>query len=127
MLNEPKLTVFQTSLALVATNIGAGIVAMPYAFYHLGLALGVFTIVVTAFVSWMAVVLMMKAKDLSPRHYESLYELGYLLMGRSAIFAICSVVLVQAVGLIMVYYIIFADTMSEVFTQMVTGPDIASV
>ena len=91
--NEPKLTVFQTSLALVATNIGAGIVAMPYAFYHLGLGLGLFAIAVTAFVSWMAVILMLKAKDLSPRHYESLYELAYLVMGRSAIFAICSVVL----------------------------------
>ena len=66
---------------------------MPYAFYHLGLGMGVLTIAVTAFVSWMAVVLMLKAKDLSPRHYESLYELGYLVLGRSAIFAICSVVL----------------------------------
>ena len=91
--NEPKLTVFQTSLALVATNVGAGIVAMPYAFYHLGLGLGLLAIAVTAFVSWMAVILMLKAKDLSPRHYESLYELAYLVMGRSAIFAICSVVL----------------------------------
>ena len=114
-LNEPKLTIFQTSLALIATNIGAGIVGIPYAFYHLGLSLGVVTICVTAFVAWMAVVLMLKAKDLSPRHYESLYELGYLLMGRPAIFAICAVILMQAMGVLMVYFIIFGDTMSEVF------------
>ena len=118
---------FQTSLALIATNIGAGIVGIPYAFYNLGLTLGVLTISLTAFVAWMAVLLMMKAKDLSPRHYESLYELGYLLMGRTAIFAICGVILMQAMGVLMVYFIIFGDTMSEVFTQMVTGPDIASV
>ena len=127
ILNHPKLTVFQTSLALIATNIGAGIVGIPYAFYNLGLTLGVLTISLTAFVAWMAVVLMLKAKDLSPRHYESLYELGYLLMGRTAIFAICGVILMQAMGVLMVYFIIFGDTMSEVFTQMVTGPDIASV
>ena len=127
ILNHPKLTVFQTSLALIATNIGAGIVGIPYAFYHLGLTLGLVTIVGMALVAWLAVLLMMKAKDLSPRHYESLYELGYLLMGRSAIFAICGVVLMQAMGVLMVYFIIFGDTMSEVFTQMVTGPDIASV
>ena len=121
------MTVFQTSLALIATNIGAGIVGIPYAFYNLGLTLGVLTISLTAAVAWMAVVLMLKAKDLSPRHYESLYELGYLLMGRTAIFAICTVILMQAMGVLMVYFIIFGDTMSEVFTQMVTGEDIASV
>ena len=116
VLNHHKLTVFQTSLALIATNIGAGIVGIPYAFYNLGLTLGVVIISLTAFVAWMAVLLMMKAKDLSPRHYESLYELGYLLMGRSAIFAICTVILTQAMGVLMVYFIIFGDTMSEEFT-----------
>ena len=100
---------------------------MPYAFYHLGLGLGVLTIAMMAFVSWMAVILMLKAKDLSPRHYESLYELGYLVMGRPAIFTIASVILVQAVGLLMMYYIILGDTMSEVFRQMVTGSDIAGI
>ena len=127
ILNHPKLTVFQTSLALIATNIGAGIVGIPYAFYNLGLTLGILTISLIAFVAWMAVVLMLKAKDLSPRHYESLYELGYLLMGRTAIFAICGVILMQAMGVLMVYFIIFGDTMSEVFTQMVTGPDVAGI
>ena len=124
ILNLPKLTVFQTSLALVSTNIGAGIVAMPYAFAHMGIPLGVFTVTAMALVSWVAVILMLKAKDISPMHYESLYELGYLLMGRKAIFAICSVVLIQAVGLLQVYFIIFGDTMSEVFTQMITGATI---
>ena len=28
-----KMNIFQTSLALVATNIGGGILAIPYAFY----------------------------------------------------------------------------------------------
>lgn len=126
-MNHPKLTVFQTSLALIATNIGAGIVGIPYAFYNLGLTLGILTIVLTASVAWLAVLLMLKAKDLSPRHYESLYELGYLLMGRSAIFAICTVILMQAMGVLMVYFIIFGDTMSEVFTQMATGPNISGI
>ena len=126
-LNEPKLTIFQTSLALIATNIGAGIVGIPYAFYHLGLSLGIVTICVTAFVAWMAVVLMLKAKDLSPRHYESLYELGYLLIGRPAIYTICAVILMQCMGVLMVYFIIFGDTMSEVFRQMVTGDDVSGI
>jgi len=121
------LSIFQTALALVATNVGAGICAMPYAFNYMGVPFGIFLIFLTAFVSWMAVILMLKAKDLSPRHYESLYELGYLLMGRKAIFTICTVVLVQAVGLLMVYYIIFGDTMAEVFTQMITGDNIEGI
>ena len=126
-LNEPKLTIFQTSLALIATNIGAGIVGIPYAFYNLGLTLGILTICAYAFVAWIAVILMLKAKDLSPRHYESLYELGYLLMGKPAIYAICGVILFQCMGVLMVYFIIFGDTMSEVFRQMVTGNDIAGI
>ena len=127
ILNHPKLTVFQTSLALIATNIGAGIVGIPYAFYNLGLPLGTLTITLVAAVAWLAVLLMLKAKDLSPRHYESLYELGYLLMGRSGIFAICTVVVMQCMGVLMVYFIIFGDTLSEVFTQMATGPDISGI
>ena len=30
---QEKMNIFQTSLALVATNIGGGILAIPYAFY----------------------------------------------------------------------------------------------
>ena len=100
---------------------------MPYAFAHMGIPLGVFTVTAMALVSWVAVILMLKAKDISPMHYESLYELGYLLMGRKAIFAICSVVLIQAVGLLQVYFIIFGDTMSEVFMQMITGNTIEGI
>ena len=70
---------------------------------------------------------MLKAKDLSPKHNESMYELGYLLIGRPAIFLICIVNFLYCSGLLMMYFIIFGDTMGEIISQIVTGEDISGI
>lgn len=48
---DNKLTVFDTSLALIAGTIGGEIVAIPYAFHHLGLILSIGTLITVAFTS----------------------------------------------------------------------------
>jgi len=53
----------------------------------------------------------MKAKDLIPGKPESLYEIGYILFKRKAIFAISGIMMLNAFGMCMVYFIIFGKTM----------------
>ena len=72
--------------------------------------------ITAALAAFVGVYLMLRAKDLSPKHNESMYELGYLLIGRPAIFLICIVNFVYCLGLLMMYFIIFGDTMAELIS-----------
>lgn len=83
------MTVFQTSLALVAANIGGGLLGMPYALQQMGIYLGLSSTVLIAFLSHFSTMMHLKVKDMTPRRYESMYEIAYLLMGRPSIFFVC--------------------------------------
>ena len=72
--------------------------------------------ITAALAAFVGVYLMLRAKDLSPKHNESMNELGYLLIGRPAIFLISIVNFVYCLGLLMMYFIIFGDTMAELIS-----------
>ena len=108
-----KMNQFQTMLALIASNIGGGIVGMPFAIYNCGAILGVSIIVIFALITQVSVILMLHTKDLTPRKYESLYEIGYILMGRWSIFIICAVLFMTNFGTVVLYFIIFGDTLGS--------------
>ena len=64
----------------------------------------------------------LKTKDLTPRRYESLYEIGYLLVGRPAIFVVCIVCFLNNTGALIMYYILVGDTLSSFAEQGLIGP-----
>ena len=117
-----KMTIFQTSLALIAANIGGGILGLPYAFYHLGLFYGIISCVIVAILSHLSTIMHLKTKDLTPRRYESVYEIAFLLMGRPSIFFVCTIMFLANMGSIIMYYIIIGDTMSSLTTQALIVP-----
>ena len=117
-----KLTIFQTSLALLATNIGAGLLGMAYAYYRMGLFLGIILCVTVALLSWLSSMMYLKTKDLTPRRYESMYEIAYLLLGRPSIFIICIILFLANSGCCIMYYIIIGDTVSSFAEQTLIGP-----
>ena len=110
-----KMTVFQTSLALVATNIGGAILGLPYAYYHLGLINGMIINVVVATLAHVSAMMYLEVKDLTPRKLESIYEIAFLLLGRKSIFIVCSVMLVANLAAMILYYIIIGDTSSQLW------------
>ena len=116
------MTVLQTSLALVAANIGGGILGLPYAFYHLGLFLGVISCITVAILSHFSSIMHLKTKDLTPRRYESVYEIAFLLVGRPSIFFVCIIMFLANTGSIIMYYIIIGDTLSSLATQALIVP-----
>ena len=72
----------------------------------MGLYLGLATNFIIAFLSHSSNVLYMKVKDLTPRRYESIYEIAYLLVGRPSIFFVCIVMFLSNVGSIIMFYMI---------------------
>lgn len=63
-------------------------------------------------------ILYLKAKDLTPGKPESLYELGYILLKRSSIFMISAILVINSLGLCMVYFIIFGNTMGNIIASL---------
>jgi amino acid permease len=106
-------------LALIACNIGGGIVGVPFAIYNYGIPLGVALIILVAVISLLSVMLLLKSKELCKQ--ESYYEIGYIVMGRNAILLISAAIICQLFGIIVVYYIVFADTLSLLVRQAITG------
>ena len=117
-----KLTVCQASLALVATNVGGGILGLPYAFYHLGIVLGVIMVFILGVLNHFSTMMYLKTKDLSPRKYESVYELAYLLFGRPSIFVVTTVMFCSNLGALILYYMIIGETLSTLVAQMLLDP-----
>lgn len=80
---------FQTALVLVATNIGGGILGIPFAYYRFGIVNGTVICLSVGAISHISTMMYLKTKDMTPRRYESVYEIAYLLLGESAIFVVC--------------------------------------
>lgn len=58
------------------------------------------------------------AKDFLPGKPESFFEIGYLLWKRASIFVICSIMTVNSFGIMLIYLILFGDTMSSVMRSI---------
>ena len=92
-------------------------VAIPYAFYRMGLYLSVVTLVAVAVFSHISNMMYLKVKDLTPCKHESIYEIAYLLLGRWAIYVVCAVQYLLNFTSIVLYYIIIGDTVSHVMSH----------
>ena len=111
-----KMTIFQSSLSMVAASIGGGLLGMPYAIYHLGLFCGLACIVLLAALSHFSNIMHLKVKDLTPRRYESIYEIAYLLLGRPSIFVVTIILLLTNLCSCIMYYMVVGTTVSMLIT-----------
>ena len=115
---ERKLSVMETAFALMAGTVGGEIVAIPYSCQHLGLYLGVATLLAAAAFSHISNMMHLKVKDLSPYRHESLYELAYLLCGRWAIYTVCLVQYLLNSGTMLLYYVIIGQTAARFYAGL---------
>merc|ERR1711981_1490443 len=107
------LSIFSGILALVSTCVGGGIVGFPRAFYYLGIPLAIVLNFVAIFAMYYSVRLYLAAKDICPNKPESLYEIGYHVMGRKVIYILGCVYAVASLGFCMVFFITYGDTMGQ--------------
>ena len=110
---EEGLTIFSGILAILSTCVGGGIVGLPFSMYHFGMPLALFLHFVVMFLTNKSCMLYLKTKDLIPDQPESLFEIGYMVMGRKAIFIIATIQVINALGLMMIYFVVFGDTSAQ--------------
>lgn len=107
---EHGLTTFTGILAILSTIIGGGIVSIPYSFVSFGIPLAIVLNCLAVVMTIYSADLYLACKDIIPDKPESLYEIGYMVMGRNSIFLVGGVQFINSFGLMMVYFIIFSDT-----------------
>tara|TARA_B110000285_G_C15001531_1_gene551665 strand:- start:530 stop:1120 length:591 start_codon:yes stop_codon:yes gene_type:complete len=115
---EHRLTKIGAALTIISTIVGGGIVGLPYAFYYTGLAMGIGFILVMAIQTVLSVELYLAAKDFLPGKPESMFEMGYIIFKRNSIFFICSIIILNSFGLMLVYFIVFGDTLSSLVSDL---------
>ena len=108
---------FAATLALLSTIIGGGIVGIPYAMYHTGIPFGIILNFLVMMACWYSCKLYLSAKHLVPVYVESLYEIGFVTLGRASIFLISTILVVSSAGLMMIYFIVFGDTFASIIRQ----------
>ena len=91
--------------------MGGGIVGLPRAFFYLGIPLAVFLNFLCVLAMIYSVRLYLAMKDACPDKPESLYEIGYLIVGRKAIFMFGFIYSIASLGLCMIYFITYGDTL----------------
>ena len=62
-------------------------------------------------------------RDLVPDKPDSLYEIGYMIIGRSSIFVLGSIFFINAFGLCMIYFIVFGDTLAQLAVSFSGGEE----
>jgi len=113
-----SLSVFDASSALLSTIIGGGIVGVPYGMYLSGIPMGLIMNVICWILCYVSVMLYMEAKSLSGVSTKTLYEFGYVSMGKGSIFFIAFLSTVQTVGFVMIYFIVFGDIAGSIVSQL---------
>ena len=117
--DKKGLTIFTGMLALISTSVGGGIVGLPRAFYLLGIPLAIaFNLLVVLLMTY-SVRLYLAVKDACPGQPESLYEIGYLIIGRPAIFMLGFVYFITSLGGSMIYFISCGDTLGQLVATIV--------
>ena len=110
MAGDHGLSINQGALAILSTCVGGGIVGPPLAMFNLGLPLAIFLQVLVMFSTHMSSNMYLYIKDIVPDKPDSLYEIGYMIMGRKSIFILASILIINSFGLCMIYFIVFGDT-----------------
>ena len=110
---ENSLSVWGAVLIIISTMIGGSIVTLPFAFYQLGLVFGTAFMIFNAFLTANRAWIYLKTKDLIPGQPESMFEIGYYLLGRKSIFIISIVIFLNSFGVCIAMFILVGKTMGS--------------
>jgi len=115
---EHGLTTFTGVLAILSTIIGGGIVSIPYSFVSIGIPAGILLNILAVIITIFSIDLYLAAKDIVPDKPESMYEIGYMVLGRSSIFMVGFIQFLNALGLMLLYFIVFGDTSAQLVANV---------
>ena len=100
---------------------------LPRAFFFLGIPLAVVLNFFCVLAMIYSVRLYLATKDACPDQPESLYEIGFLIIGRTAIFLLGFIYSIASLGLCMIYFITYGDTLGQLVASLVEGESLNSI
>jgi amino acid permease len=107
-----RLSAFDGALTIVSTILGGGIVGLPYAIYMLGLPLGIVLNLAVDYLSYESGMMYMALRSLMPNNPNSLYDIGYELLGRKSIFLNALTSFLLSYCLMLIYFIVLSSTLA---------------
>ena len=97
------MTALEGSYSLLASIIGGGIVGLPFFFYNAGVPFGIVLCLFSGWLNIRSAQLYLSAKDLIPGNLESLYDIGYATLGKSAIYIVALITTILLNGVLVIY------------------------
>ena len=113
----------EASLNLLSAIVGGGMLGLPFAMYHCGLIAGIIIQISISWFTMQTIYVLFLAKDLTPGQPESYYEIGYMVLGRRSIYLNAVLIGIYSFGLMMIYFIVFADITRSLVRQLLLDPD----
>lgn len=117
-----KLSIHEATMTLVLVSMSASFLSLPFAFYHMGIPLAIFSCLTIALLSYFSAMMLLKTKELTPGRFESIYDISYLLMGRPSIFIVIIVAVMKTAGPLIMYYILIGDSLSLIAKYALIDP-----
>ena len=107
-----------TVLAIMSTVVGGGMVSLPWAFLQTGIyfAFGYLLLMVGQVA--LSTVLYLKARELCPFRTQSMQEVGFVVLGRKSIFWISFIILINSLGLLIIFFSVFGDTAASIVSSI---------
>ena len=102
-----KASVFSTSMTILKSMIGCGILSHPYIFKNLGIYYGTITLILSVYISICSISLLMRSKDVTQRYSYSIYS--KLVLGKKGYLIIKIAIIFTMFLLCIIYLKIFAN------------------
>jgi amino acid permease len=104
--------------AILSTLMGGGMVSIPWAFYSCGFPVAILLLMLSAAQVVVSCVLYLKARNICPDCPTSMFEIGFLILGRKSIFWIAFTILVTGFLMPIVYMNVFGDVMKGLVVNL---------
>lgn len=118
---KKMLNIWESVITLLSSNIGAGFVAIPYAFYNLGPDLAFVTMVVTTIVNFQSITLWLESQRVLKsigKDVNSIYEISFALYGRSSIYWSTTIIFIDCFFLCVCFYMLCGEMAQEIITNI---------
>jgi amino acid permease len=102
----------------MSTIVGGGMVSIPWAFYQSGIIIGLVVSVLASTQVILSSILFLKARSVCPDRPQSMFEMGFLILGRASIYWISFIIFVNSFGLLIIFFNVFGETTKATMTNI---------
>ena len=119
--HEGSLGSLGTIFSILSTIIGGGMVSIPWAFYNCGIPVALALSLYSSAQVVVSCYLFLKTRKICPESTSSMFEMGFLIIGRPAIFWIAFVILINSFALPIIYFSVFGEILKSIETSMISN------